>query len=73
MNAPDFGKPFEELDEDEIAQLEAHDWTAGQIMSALSMAMEMGELEAAVSLLRRLALKDPKSAAAILAVIEATS
>lgn len=69
----DFTKPFDELTDDEMAELAAYDWTAGQIMRAISMALNMGDMEAVVSLLGRLALKDPKSAAAIVAVIEAAS
>lgn len=71
MSVPDFGKPFKDLTSAEMAELEAYDWTAYQIMNALSMALREGEVEAAVDLLHRLAAKDPESAAAILAVIEA--
>lgn len=71
MNDLDFGgKPFRDLNSDELAQLDAHDWTAEQIMTALSMALKVPDLEAAVELLGRLARKDPLKASAILAVIE---
>jgi hypothetical protein len=71
MSGPDFGKPFAELTADEIAQLEAYDWNAGQIMRAMSMALRDGEMEAFADLLARLAKKDPRKAQAILAAIEA--
>jgi hypothetical protein len=73
VNALHADKPFDELTDAEMAELDAHDWTAGQIMRAMSMAMKDGDMEAVVQLLRRLALKDPKAAAAILAAMEATS
>lgn len=69
MNA--FDKPWEELTDNDMAELEAHDWTAAQIITAMSMALEMGDMEAHVALLGRLATKDPRAAAAVLAVIEA--
>lgn len=72
MSGPDFGKPFSELTADEMAQLEAYDWTAGQIMRAMSMALRDGEMEAFADLLARLAKKDPRKAQAILAAIATT-
>jgi hypothetical protein len=41
------------------------DYTVGQIMDAISAALRDGVLEAAVSLLHMLAVKDPESAQAI--------
>jgi hypothetical protein len=70
---PNFDKPFEDLTEDEMQALEAHDWSPGQIMRAIRMALDMGDMAAVVSLLGRLAKKDPRSAAAIVAVIEAAA
>lgn len=64
-------KPFEELSNDELAELEARDWTADEIMRAILLALKEREMGAVVDLLKRLAMKDPKSAAAVLAVIEA--
>lgn len=72
MSALDSGKPFDELTDAEMAELDAYDWSAGQILAAIKMAMEMGDMHAVVSLMRRLAAKDPKAAAALLAVIEAS-
>lgn len=71
MSALDSSKPFDELTDDEMAELAAHDWTPGQIKRAMSMALEMGDMPAVVSLLGRLATKAPREAAAIMAVIEA--
>jgi hypothetical protein len=73
MSALDSGKPFEDLSDDELAELEARDWSAGEIMRAISLAITEGEMAAVVSLLQRLAVKDPKSAAAIVAMIEASA
>lgn len=74
MTAPDFGgKAFDDLTDDELRQLEDHDWTPGQIMRAMSMALSDGNTVAFVQLLDRLSRKDPRKAAAILAVIEATA
>jgi len=73
MSALDSGKPFDELTDEEMAELEAYDWTAEQILAAIGMALDLRDMEAVASLLHRLALKDPKAAAAILAVIEATA
>lgn len=66
MSAPDFGKPFKDLSADEIRQLEEHDWTPGQIMRAMVVALQMGEMEAVADLLQRLALKDDPAAANII-------
>ena len=71
MGALESGKAFDDLTDEEMVELEAIDWTPGQIMAAISMALEMGDMEATVGLIGRLATKDPRSAAAILAVIEA--
>jgi hypothetical protein len=64
------GKPFDELTDAEMAELERYDWSAGQIMRAVSMALDLGDMEAVVSLLHRLAVKDPEAAAAIVTVIK---
>lgn len=66
-----FDKPFDELTDDEMAELEAMDWTPGQIMRAISMALDLRDMPAVISLLHRLAVKDPESAAAIVTVIKA--
>lgn len=62
-----FDKPFDELTDDEIAELEATDWTPGQILRAISMARDM---EAVVSLLHRVAVKDPEAAGVIVTAIK---
>lgn len=71
MSTLDSSKPFEELSDDELAELEARDWTAEQILTAIGLALKASDIEAVVALLHRLALKDPRQASAILAVIEA--
>lgn len=73
VSALDSGKPFDDLTDDEIAELEARDWSAGEIMRAMSMALERRDMPVVADLLHRLAIKDPKAAAAILAAIEATT
>lgn len=72
MSALGSGKAFEDLTDEELAELEAHDWTAEQIIAALAMALRDGATEAAVDLLARLTRKDPRAAAAVLAIIEAS-
>jgi hypothetical protein len=71
MSALESGKPFEDLTDNELAELEARDWSPDEIRRAISLAIKLGEMSSVVSLLHRLAVKDPKSAAAILAIIEA--
>lgn len=71
MSAPDFGKPFEELTDDEVQVLNDHDWTPAQIMAAISMALREHDMEAAASLVRMLATKDPASAELIVAAVAA--
>lgn len=73
MSALESRKPFEDLTDDEIAELEARDWSADEIMRAINLALKEREMDAVVSLLHRLAVKDPRSAAAIVAMIEARS
>jgi hypothetical protein len=73
VSALDSGKPFDELTDAELDELDAYDWSSGQIMRAISMGLDRHDMEAVALLLRRLATKDPKAAAAILAVIEAAS
>lgn len=70
MSVLDSDKPFDELTDAEIAELEAIDWTAEQIMAALSMALRDGAMEAAVDLTARLARKDPAKAALIVGLIQ---
>ena len=65
-------KSFDELTDEELAELERRDWSATEIMNAMSMALKEGDMPATASLLERLARKDPRKAAAILAVIEAS-
>lgn len=72
MSATSEGRAFDDLTDAEVAELEARDWTADEILRAISMALEASDFEVVADLLRRLALKAPKKAAAILAVIEAT-
>ena len=71
MSVLNSDKPFEELTDAEVAELEAIDWTPGQIMRAISMALEAREMSAVIDLLHRLTKVDPKSAAAIIIAIEA--
>ena len=66
-------KPFEELTDEELAELDARDWTSEQIVKAIGMALDDLNMQAVVDLLHRLARKDPRKAAAILAMIEARS
>jgi hypothetical protein len=66
-------KPFEDLTDSEMAELEATDWTSEQIVTAIGMALDELNMEAVVALLHRLALKDPSKAALILAMIEVRS
>lgn len=50
----------------------ASDYTPAQIMTAISAALNEGDMPAVVSLLRLLAVKDPTSAQMILDAIEVT-
>jgi hypothetical protein len=70
VSAPDFGKPFEELSEAEVQVLSDHDWAPAQIMAAISMALREHDMEAAASLVRMLAVKDPASAELIVAAVD---
>lgn len=70
MSVLDSGKSFDELTDAEMAELEAIDWTAAQIMKAISMALELRDMEAVISLLHRLAVKDPEAAGAIVTAIK---
>lgn len=63
-------KAFEDLTDAELDELAAHDWTPGQIMRAISMALEARDMEAVIGLLHRLALKDPEAAGVIVAAIK---
>lgn len=71
MSALDSSKPFDELTDAELAELEAHDWTSEQIQGAIALALKSGDMESAASLLLRLAKKDPTTAGLIVAMIEA--
>lgn len=73
MNAPDFGKPYDELSEAEHQQLREHDWTPAQIMAAISMALREHDMEAAAGLVRMLAIKDPTSASLIVDAVSLLS
>ena len=70
MSALGSGKPFDELTDAEMAELEAIDWTPGQIMKAISLALEMRDMQAVISLLHRLAVKDPETAGVIVEAIK---
>jgi hypothetical protein len=73
-DAPDFAdKPFEDLTEAELAALDSYDWSAEQILTAISLALRDRQMEAVVQLLHRLALKDPVAAGLITAVIARTA
>jgi hypothetical protein len=71
-DAPNFGKPFEELTEAEVEQLDRYDWSAAQIMAAISMALREHDMEAVAGLMQMLAVKDPSSAQMILDALELT-
>jgi hypothetical protein len=66
------GKPFEDLTDVELSELRERDWSAAEIIQAIGLALEARDMPAVVALMRRLAVKDPVSAGALLAVIEAT-
>ena len=69
-DAPDFGKPYDELSPAERLVLREHDWTPAQIMAGISMALREHDMEAAASLVRLLAVKDPASAELIVATVD---
>ena len=69
-DAPDFGKPYDELSPAEHRVLREHDWTPAQIMAGISMALREHDMEAAASLVRLLAVMDPASAELIVAAVD---
>jgi hypothetical protein len=46
------------------------EWSADQILAAIAAAMKAGDMPAVAGLMRMLAVRDPASASAILAVID---
>lgn len=70
MSVLDNDKPFDELTDAELAELEAIDWSPGQIMRAIDMALREGAMEAVIDLLHRLAIKDPEAANVIVTAIK---
>ena len=71
MSAPESGKDFDDLSDDEVRELENRDWSVGEIMRAINLALEARDMPAVAALMMRLAVKDPAAAQAILTVIEA--
>lgn len=59
------GKPFDELTDAELQELDEREWTSEEIVSAIGLALKEGSMEAVVQLLHRLALVDPLAARVI--------
>lgn len=66
------GKPFDELTDDEMAALESRQWTAEEVMRAISLALQQRDMPAAANLLCRLAVLDPDAAELVLLTLKAT-
>lgn len=65
-------KPFDELTDEELKELEERDWTSEQITHAISLALKDGAMEAVAQLLHRLARVDPRKAGFLLDAIRYT-
>lgn len=53
-----------------MADIDPKDWTAAQIMAAMSLALRKSDMPAVSALLHMLALKDPASARLLMDAIE---
>ena len=67
------GKDFDDLTDEELAELEARDWTEAEILAAFMMALEDGAVGAGAALVARLARKNLQAAQRLVELIELES